>query len=418
MNTIQASFGLDISPLQAGANKAQGIMARTFGSIQKGAAGLNLGGLLGGAALLAGARSVVNYASEINDLSDSVSLSTDTFQEFSFAIEQAGGKQTDLTKGMGALISKQQDALDGNEMAIASFAKLGITLEDLRLLRPDQILLRIADALKKSASDGRTTAATMDVLGSKVALKLIPSLKQGSAAFLEVGRSAQKMSADAIAALDAGSDRFDKMVRQGKANIGNNLFNLWGGITGQVGPDPSLPATTPQEVASGHAEVERRRARSPVALDPKAFNRPGSFFKNPDPRVAMFGKPLFGPGLEGTFAGGPGTPFSPFGRGIDKAAMRKARFDNLAQHYGAANVGNMPVLQDLDSWVTGSKSTALRSGGLTSGGLRTGGLGIGMEGGKLGGRASARHNGPDAQLVRIRTATEKTLVAMQKAWGV
>ncbi len=231
-NALDFSLGYDLAPMRSTGAQAITLNQRVMHAIGSQfrlteESGKNIGklfkgiGLASGVAALATGRAVLNLGSEINDMSDAVGLGTDTFQRFSFAISQAGGKQTDFVRGMGALIGKIEEGKDGNEKALASFNKLGITFGDLNRLTPDQILLRIADALKQTGADGASTATVMDLLGSKVALKLIPSLKEGSDAFLKAGDSAKIMSKEAIASIDAMGDTLNKWKVSALSAVGN-----------------------------------------------------------------------------------------------------------------------------------------------------------------------------------------------------
>lgn len=190
-------------------NKTSKAMFQSLSGVGAGlAAGLSAG------AVVAGARSLIDFGSNIKDMSDSVSLSTDKFQQFSFAIEQSGGTQEAFVKGMSALIQKLEEAKGGNDAAIASFQKLGISLSDIGSKRPDEILLMIADALKASDGSGAAFAATCDIIGSKVALKMVPALKDGSAGFSELANSADTASKSAIKAADDAGDAWDRFKKR------------------------------------------------------------------------------------------------------------------------------------------------------------------------------------------------------------
>lgn len=226
-NAIVFTFGGDNSPLARTLDQTQ---AMVLSSVQQTAAKLggiasSLNGALQAAVLGVGVKGLLDFAGTVSDLSASVNLNTDTFQRWSFALEQSGGKQEDLVKSMGVLISKMEDAKGGNQGAIDSFARLGITLSDLQRSSPQDLFLRIADALKSSGADGATTAGVMDLLGTKIAMKVIPALKDGSAAFLTLGQDAKIASAEAIKAADDLGDRFAGLANTAKTSALQGLFN-------------------------------------------------------------------------------------------------------------------------------------------------------------------------------------------------
>ena len=225
MSTARATAIFDGD--DAGLQRTLGRINKSLGGMQQSfaTAASSLGGLLGGGALLAGARSLGNFASEIRDLSDTTGLTTDMFQRYSFAVSQSGGSQEVFTKGMIAIQQAQQQAISGNEKAIASFAALGVTLADLRRLSPDQLFLAFADAMQRSGASAESFAALADLVGVKVATKLVPSLKPGSKAFLEIAAAARIASNNAINTGEEAGDSWAAMWQQVKVE-GLEAFNF------------------------------------------------------------------------------------------------------------------------------------------------------------------------------------------------
>lgn len=134
------------------------------------------------------------------------------------------------------------------------------------------MLLKIADALKASGADGATTAEVMDLLGKKVALKLIPALKDGSAAFLQMGKDAEIMSNETIAAMDAADDRFDKMVKGWKSKLANQAVGLADFFSGENKKPISTPALTGAELKKARADQQARKAAA--GGDPSPVHAP------------------------------------------------------------------------------------------------------------------------------------------------
>ncbi len=236
-NAIDFALGYNLAPMRSSGREAvavnQGVMDRMSAGISGlGAqwqkfAGLAVVGFAVGAAKTLGA-----FASEIRDLSDQTGLSTDMFQRYSFAVSQSGGTQEVFAKGMIAIQQAQQSAITGNEKAIASFATLGITLSDLQKLSPDQLFLAFADAMKISGGSAESFAALAELVGVKVATKLVPALKLGRDGFLELGKSATVVGEDAINAAEGAQDAWDKFGRDVKS-IGLIIFDALGDIGGE-----------------------------------------------------------------------------------------------------------------------------------------------------------------------------------------
>lgn len=131
------------------------------------------------------------------------------------------------------------------------------------------------------------------------------------------------------------------------------------------------------DLFSKKAKVAEEIPEQPQAVQ-KQYNlgAPKTFFRNPDPRASMFSHELQGPNPDGTSIGGYyKKQLSPFGRGIDKEAMRKREYDSLVKRFGVAAVDKMSMSQINSRPV--DHSSSLSSGGLRGGGLSSGGLGGG-----------------------------------------
>lgn len=98
---------------------------------------------------------------------------------------QAAAKITgvdDLSTALARLSKSQADAEQGNEKAISVFKALGISLQDLAGLKPDQLFLKIADSMSGYADGATKTAAAQELMG-RGAQALVPLLDQGAAGF-------------------------------------------------------------------------------------------------------------------------------------------------------------------------------------------------------------------------------------------
>jgi hypothetical protein len=291
MSTARATAIFDGD--DAGLQRTLGRINKSLGGMQQSfaTAASSLGGLLGGGALIAGARSLGNFASEIRDLSDTTGLTTAMFQRYSFAVSQSGGSQEVFVKGLIAIQQAQQSALTGNEKAIASFAALGITLADLRRLSPDQIFLAFADAMKSSGGSAESFAAIAELVGVKVATKLVPSLKMGSDGLVELGKSASIASDQAIAAAEAAQDAWDKFGRDVKV-IGLEAFE-WFNKSDAAGNTAMRNALA---LRAKTKALEQSYVPMPLGFDPTFNERMGPLMKDFQPGVVE-GFEQFGPSI-------------------------------------------------------------------------------------------------------------------------
>lgn len=293
-NAIDFALGYNLAPMRSGGSEAIAINQKVMDRMSAGVKGLSTAwqaftGLAAVGLAVGAAKSLGAFASEIRDLSDTTGLSTDMFQRYSFAVSQSGGSQEVFTKGMIAIQQAQQSALTGNEKAIASFAALGITLGNLRTLSPDQLFLAFADAMKSSGGSAESFAALAELVGVKVATKLVPSLKLGSDGFVELGKSANIASEEAVNAAEAAQDAWDKFLRETKV-AGLESFKWFN--------DLDLNGTTAMRNSIARRDAlkafEKSYVPMPVGFDPTQTDRQGPFMQDFQPGVVE-GFEQFGP---------------------------------------------------------------------------------------------------------------------------
>lgn len=202
---IQAVFGADTAPLQGDAQKAEGILGKLTGSAKSLVAGLSL------AAVGGFAKSVIDSAGELQDLSERLGVSTDGLQSFDYAAKQAGAGSAETTK----LWEQARKSLDnlhaGSEAQEKAFAKLGLTQRDLMGLTLEQSVEKIAKAYQGAKDTAGAYDAVTDILGTKSTPKLMAVLDQlASEGFEGITRSAsaagQVIDGEFIAAMDRLGD--------------------------------------------------------------------------------------------------------------------------------------------------------------------------------------------------------------------
>jgi hypothetical protein len=291
------------------------------------------------AAIAAGAvvagKATFNAAGDIKDMADSVGLTTDQFQQYSFALEQAGGNEETLVKGLTNIIAKMDDARDGNDKTIKQFAAMGVAQSELADIQPAEVILRMSDALKKANGDLDITAAAMDLIGKKVAIKMIPALKDGREAFLEVGASASIMEAESINAMEGLGDKLNQIKKTVLARTANAIARA-AMQTMQIPGMDSKPGEKSFNELTGETPV-----MDEITVTPG--RRPGFWQQD----LPAFSKPR----------GGPQERMGPF----PDEAMNTP--ENWGGQFRSFSAGYFP-----------GKSGGLTTGGLATGGLTTGGL--------------------------------------------
>jgi lambda family phage tail tape measure protein len=101
---------------------------------------LKLRGTLATIGLGAFATSALQSADAVADLADSTGMSIGKILEFQKALQLAGGKADDTGKALATFYGSIDEANQGSDKAQQTFAKLGVSLKDLRTLSEEDLL--------------------------------------------------------------------------------------------------------------------------------------------------------------------------------------------------------------------------------------------------------------------------------------
>lgn len=169
----------------------------------------------GGAALVSFGKSAIDMAGEITDASEAVGATGETFQSWARKVELSGGTANDATAALGKLAEKANES--------------GTTT--------DKALARLADQVQAATTPVEQLAIASDLLGEKLAVKVVGALKDGSKGLQEFKESiAGSMLTDAeLNRLDEIGDKFGTIGARlrGWAGKGISLFST--AIMGDAG---------------------------------------------------------------------------------------------------------------------------------------------------------------------------------------
>ena len=191
------------------------------GGLTSGVSGLgsmlsSLAPALGVAAVAAFAKSALDGAGAINDLSERLGVSTDTVQRWKYAAEQTGATIEDVTGGMAHL---SKAVTEGSPAAAEAFGRIGLSIDQVRSMKPDELMNTVADAIGKIPDPTQRAAVAMELLG-RGGTTLLPAMVEG---FTELGDQAERtgnvMSEGTIKAADALGDSITSLIGSGKTLI-------------------------------------------------------------------------------------------------------------------------------------------------------------------------------------------------------
>jgi len=187
---------------------------RALQSAKVQAKGLNsalgvVGMAVSGVGLAMMAAKTVEYGGKISDLSTRLGVSTDALQEFDFAARQNGSSLEEFAGGLQKVGNARSAALGGNEEMLNSFAALGVSMEDLKSKRIEDIFKQIGRSVRDASDVQLVMADAMKVMGKASGPILAAMRNDLEAAGEEAKRLGLIIGEDTIAKLDALGDQAD-----------------------------------------------------------------------------------------------------------------------------------------------------------------------------------------------------------------
>ena len=207
--SIMARFGMDATGFKAGIKQVESAskgLSRDLNGNLKGA----IAGAFGTAAIVAAGKATMDYAGQIADLSERLGVSTDALQEMDFAARLTGTNLETFTGFLEKLSVSREEALQGNDELRDSFARLGVSLEDLTR--------QIGRAIQ--GGDVQQLMPALKGVGGRGAGALAPTFKLGLEEAGQQARAANAIiSAEDIAALDEAGDTFSALFQIIRAQL-------------------------------------------------------------------------------------------------------------------------------------------------------------------------------------------------------
>ena len=210
-----SAFARGLRTMEAGANKAGSKIASSFENMAKGGVA-SLAAAFSVGAIVAFGKSVMDFAGDLQDTSDTLSITTDSLQGLN-SVFLAGGSDAETTKkGLITLTRSLQDiATTADGPARKALDALGISFADIAGLTADEAMYVIADAMKAATDKGAALDAAMTLLG-KSASKMAPALFGGAEAMKAAADAAPKIPPAQIQGIADFGDAIEAMGVEAK----------------------------------------------------------------------------------------------------------------------------------------------------------------------------------------------------------
>lgn len=215
----------NVKPLNDALGDSEKMVKSSMGNILKigqqvGVAFAGVGAAVSGAFGVA-INSAMDFGGEIKDASDKTLIAAEDLQKLKYAAEQSGvgfeGLQSAIirmNKNLG------EAAATGKGPFVDALASVGMKLQDLQGLTPDQQFLKLADAINGVTDPAQRTLLAVDLLG-KSGANLLPMFTEGAAGITQLGMRAQELGLilkeDGVNAAEAFGDQWETLKGQFQA---------------------------------------------------------------------------------------------------------------------------------------------------------------------------------------------------------
>jgi hypothetical protein len=163
--------------------------------------------------IVAGITSVVRKFDELDEIARRFDLSAESLQRLGNAAKNNGASLEGVARFMNAMTIRAAEAINGNADLQASFARLGISVADLRSLSPEALFLKIADSVRAASDQGTAYADVVKVAG-RSAGELINTLRLGSAEITRLGDSMGVLDEKSVTFLSNAADEVTSFFNQ------------------------------------------------------------------------------------------------------------------------------------------------------------------------------------------------------------
>jgi Lambda phage tail tape-measure protein (Tape_meas_lam_C) len=171
-----------------------------------------------GASLTSFISNAISAAATTVRMSEALGISTQAFLTLSAGAVAAGKDQDSLGRAMLRMEATAQQANDGSQRLKSAYAALGISMDDLHKLSPEETFLKIARALATMEDPGKRAELTMMLLGRDAKTIDWKAFVAGAEA------SVDKMKQHAQSTEDAA--RAYRAIQSGLQELKRNILDL------------------------------------------------------------------------------------------------------------------------------------------------------------------------------------------------
>lgn len=226
--TLVADSRRYVSEFNMALRAAQGLKAKseeTFRALAAGGLGA-IGAAVSVGALVGKWNSLREEFDRVGKLSTRLDLPVEDVQILSQVAADAG---YDIEKLANVLQKAQLSALkarDGNDEAAAAFGKLGINADQFARLDATERLQALSKAFNAAADEGAAVAAMAQIVGGKLALDLIPTLKGGEEGIVKMRNELHLLSDADVRIFEQMNDDIELLSKNLDVELARSFASL------------------------------------------------------------------------------------------------------------------------------------------------------------------------------------------------
>lgn len=154
----------------------------------------------------------IKSGDKIIKTADALGISTDAYQELSYAMQRGGASEEDFTAGLKHVEEQLGAAAQGQSRAVKAFKQFGISVKDLQGMNAEEAFYAIAEGISKIDDPAKRMRASVQLLGG-AGDKLAHAMSGGAAGLDELRKAARNTgNVRTRKELEQAADASDKML--------------------------------------------------------------------------------------------------------------------------------------------------------------------------------------------------------------
>ena len=143
---------------------------------------------------IASVKEFIEVGDMLGKMSARTGIAVEQLDDLRIAFDLSGTSIQGFEKGMRTLIMRVDDARGGITDYVNAFARIGIGVQDLEGLKPDEVFMLVAEGIAGLTTEMDKQQVAIDLLGGKFGTALLPALANGEEAFRDLLKEAGAMS--------------------------------------------------------------------------------------------------------------------------------------------------------------------------------------------------------------------------------